>query len=277
MLELEPPPATPIDPFLPLELEREIFETAALSSPNTILTLLRVSRRVFIWIEPLLYRALRVDSPVTAAAIERAMQTKPPELFSDNVRYLYLSKQSDWSFQTACVLVQLCPNLVSLFFDSGWPKPSLLPILDEISRLRMWHGSLRRLFGDDPVDLGRPFFRTITHMDISYAPRLTDVVPSIVALPALTHLAVYVLFGEYWDAVSQILEESPRLHLLLVCYPKARSLRTIPDVRCIAVAEGVQWDDWFARGHDIWAQAEAFVARKRRGEIEVSAHWAGPS
>ncbi|KAJ7154282.1 hypothetical protein C8R46DRAFT_1257669 [Mycena filopes] len=267
---LKPPPST--DPFLPLELEREIFETAALSS-STRLTLLRVSRRVLVWIEPLLYRVLRVDSPVTAAAIERAMQRKPPEFFSSSVRSLYLSKHSSWAFQTACALVQLCPNLVSLFFDSGWPEPSLLQVLDGMSGVRMWHGSLRRLFGDDPVDLGHPFFRTITHMNFTYTPRLGVVVPSIVAIPALTHLALDA-GSSLRDTVSLpgILEQSPRLQILLV---RGRPRAIITDVRCVAFTGRIQWDDWVARGHDIWAQAEAFVAQKRRGEIDVSALWTG--
>ncbi|KAJ7172010.1 hypothetical protein C8R46DRAFT_136219 [Mycena filopes] len=274
MLGLEPPPATPIDPFLPLELEREIFETAALSSPTTIPTLLRVSRRVFIWIEPLLYRALRVDSPATAAAIERAMQTKPPEFFSDNVRYLYLGKQSDWSFQTACALVQLCSNLASLFFDSWWPELPLLTILDGISRVRMWHGSLRRLIDDDSFDLTHPFFRTITHMNISSQTVPIGLVPSLVAMPALTHLCMYRPFGP--DSTgSRILEESPRLQLLLVRGSSIRNI-SITDVRYVQVVRGPKWDDWVAHDHDIWAKAEAFVARKRRGEIDVNTPWVEP-
>lgn len=37
------------DPFFPVELEREIFETAALLYPATIPSLLRVARRVLVW------------------------------------------------------------------------------------------------------------------------------------------------------------------------------------------------------------------------------------
>jgi hypothetical protein len=38
------------DPVLPLELERKIFETTAEAYPKTAPTLLRVSRRVLIWL-----------------------------------------------------------------------------------------------------------------------------------------------------------------------------------------------------------------------------------
>jgi hypothetical protein len=37
------------DPYLPPELERQIFEIAALSCPKDIPTLMRISRRIKYW------------------------------------------------------------------------------------------------------------------------------------------------------------------------------------------------------------------------------------
>ncbi|KAJ6550049.1 hypothetical protein B0H19DRAFT_1160293 [Mycena capillaripes] len=46
------------DAILPPELERLIFEIAALESPKSMPALILVARRVQIWIEPLLYGVL---------------------------------------------------------------------------------------------------------------------------------------------------------------------------------------------------------------------------
>jgi hypothetical protein len=43
------PMALAVEPFLPVELEREIFETAAMRHPKLIPTLLRVCHRVHVW------------------------------------------------------------------------------------------------------------------------------------------------------------------------------------------------------------------------------------
>ncbi|KAJ7928326.1 hypothetical protein B0H13DRAFT_2311607 [Mycena leptocephala] len=47
------------NPAFPPDLEREIFGTTALMYPGEMPTLLRVARRVLIWIEPLLYRVTK--------------------------------------------------------------------------------------------------------------------------------------------------------------------------------------------------------------------------
>ncbi|KAJ7779897.1 hypothetical protein B0H16DRAFT_727994 [Mycena metata] len=52
-------------PHLPPDLERTIFELAALSSPGTMTTLILVALRVKIWIELLLYRIVIVPSVVS--------------------------------------------------------------------------------------------------------------------------------------------------------------------------------------------------------------------
>ncbi|KAJ7618285.1 hypothetical protein DFH06DRAFT_1012088 [Mycena polygramma] len=78
-------------PVFPLDLKREIFETMALLHPSQIPTLLRVARRVLCWIEPLLYRTLRIteSNPGMARAHLKAMKSKPPVFFRA-VRHIIL-------------------------------------------------------------------------------------------------------------------------------------------------------------------------------------------
>ncbi|KAJ7766723.1 hypothetical protein B0H16DRAFT_371588 [Mycena metata] len=271
-------------PALPLDLEREIFETTALLHISTIPALLRVSHRVFAWIEPLLYRALRIDSPTTAKAIERVMHERPPIFFSDNVRHFYFSQRCLWTCQKVSALVRLCPYLVSLFFEGTWPESALLPVLDGILHLRSWRGSLRNLFGGAAIDLSLPFFRTITHLDVTLHGISTDTVLSLHKMPALSHLCLHNTVAV--DLLSGLLEQCPRLRILLIlCHPAYAEFADpvnseITDMRCVVVVRGFRihdWHGWLAEdGHDFWAGAEAFVARKRRGEIPVSARWLEP-
>ncbi|KAJ7131271.1 hypothetical protein C8R44DRAFT_850069, partial [Mycena epipterygia] len=77
----------------PPEREREIFEIAALLYPGAIPILLRVARRVLVWIEPLLYRVVYVNGhpPYSdmAHALLRATTTKAPDFFHV-VRHLFV-------------------------------------------------------------------------------------------------------------------------------------------------------------------------------------------
>ncbi|KAJ6472876.1 hypothetical protein C8R47DRAFT_1145659 [Mycena vitilis] len=58
------------EPVFPLDLERDIFEFTALKYPSTIPHLLRVCRRVLAWVEPILYRVLRLDKPIPMWVIQ---------------------------------------------------------------------------------------------------------------------------------------------------------------------------------------------------------------
>ncbi|KAJ7705402.1 hypothetical protein B0H17DRAFT_1037849 [Mycena rosella] len=71
------------EPIFPPELEREIFEAAALMHPNSIPSL---SHRVHIWIEPFLYIVIRIDIVPMADAVRR--ETKPASFFQESVRHL---------------------------------------------------------------------------------------------------------------------------------------------------------------------------------------------
>ncbi|KAJ7691867.1 hypothetical protein B0H14DRAFT_3906143, partial [Mycena olivaceomarginata] len=74
-------------PAFPPELERELFETAALVHPATIPALLRVAKRVLLWIEPYLYRVIRMhrDNRAMVTAVLEAMKSKTQEFFRQAV------------------------------------------------------------------------------------------------------------------------------------------------------------------------------------------------
>ncbi|KAJ6551283.1 hypothetical protein B0H19DRAFT_1263953 [Mycena capillaripes] len=265
---------------LPLDLEREVFETAALLYPATIPVLLLVARRVLTWIEPLLYRVLNINNPSTADWIVRAMRTKAASFFRDNVHHLCITCRSSWSAAQAYKFLRLC-RPVSLFVLGSFANPDLLPILAGIPQVRMGGGFLGNLFGSySAIDLSHPFFRTITHLDVFEM--VTDkngeqICSGLAAMPALTHLWLNSI-AVYADILRRLMVECPHLQLLLHVFDTASYGRraaanpSVTDVRYVVGIRPHYWDDtwerWARRDTNIWAAADVFVARKRRGEIE---------
>ncbi|KAK7033744.1 hypothetical protein R3P38DRAFT_2914725 [Favolaschia claudopus] len=77
-----------MEPVLPPELEREIFETAAHLDRSDIPTLLLVYRRVHEWIEHLLYRSITIVAHDEYRLL--AVQARPAAaaFLQQNLRYL---------------------------------------------------------------------------------------------------------------------------------------------------------------------------------------------
>ncbi|KAK7062466.1 hypothetical protein R3P38DRAFT_3167467 [Favolaschia claudopus] len=120
--------AEPSDPVFPVELEREIFEHTALMFPHSIPSLLRVARHVYIWIEPLLYRVIRVgEHPGAISALLNAAKAENLHNSSTKRCITSLSKRRD--------------------------APS-----------RRLAGNFRGLFGG--IDFTQPIYSSLTHLDI---------------------------------------------------------------------------------------------------------------
>ncbi|KAJ7923595.1 hypothetical protein B0H13DRAFT_1602381 [Mycena leptocephala] len=148
------------EPVLPAELEREVFETAALIYPEIIPTLLRVARRVHIWIEPLLFRVLRVVS-ANRDMVLTLLNSRPPE-FCHAVRHLGL--EDGCSLDEGRQLLSLCKNVINFSSNYFFTHPTLLPILAEM-RVEQLSLTLHELFGTEPIDLIHTLFRSLTHLD----------------------------------------------------------------------------------------------------------------
>ncbi|KAJ7489319.1 hypothetical protein FB451DRAFT_686851 [Mycena latifolia] len=267
-------------PVFPPELEREIFETAAVRHRNTIPALLRVARRVLTWIEPLLYRVIRLDDASMAHAVRRAMQTKPAGFFQKSVRYVSFvsSPLSVLSVEETYALLRLCPRILSLHTRPA--TPALVPILQGMSQLRMWSGSLQELFGNSAIDLSLPSFRTVTHMTLLQ--EFLGPITVLLALPALTHLG---LRGSNLDLVQRVLDECTYLQVVVNLWHYTNTHLAIQgahrppimDVRYVVCVYRDEWDEWElgARGGlDYWEAADAFIARKRRGKYPAWWHMA---
>ncbi|KAJ7828976.1 hypothetical protein B0H13DRAFT_2116563 [Mycena leptocephala] len=286
-----------MDPRLPPELEHKIFEISALVHPGMVPTLLRVARRVQIWIEPLLYRLIWFDHPpndprqiAETNAVLAAMESKATSVFRE-VRNLFLKCSSGGPAEKGCSLLRLCPNVVKLFLSpsSSSAEPQLVTVLGgmHICKLSVW---LPNLFGAESlatgIDFTHPLFISITHLHILNRIEMeNEIYPGLTGLPALTHLALNQTV--LWDALRKVLYGCKKLAVLVNLWPMFRSFRgrefsektPFSDTRFVVTAYTDLWREWRAGaegGMDFWTAANGFIARKQRGEISNSCYWLDP-
>ncbi|KAJ7662751.1 hypothetical protein DFH06DRAFT_1471509 [Mycena polygramma] len=268
-----------LEPVFPVELEREIFETTALMYPKEIPSLLRVARRVLVWVEPLLYRIIHIaGNPGMASALLSAMSTKPPQFFRA-VRHLDLDS-GDLGPGASLRLFWLCNKIVDLIIRPNSTNPILLPILAQmrVQRLSMYLGLMFR----GSINLQHKLFHSGTHLDIFDRQGVLEALSDVPKLPALTHLCLHSSIPR--DDILKVLSECPRLSILLVQYSIMREdeyygeaqFPHVYDARFVISLDDKYWEDWVAGAKGfpgVWSAAEAFVARKRKGEIEATRYW----
>ncbi|KAJ7112817.1 hypothetical protein C8R43DRAFT_935540 [Mycena crocata] len=271
-----------MDPLLPPELEREIFEVAAVTHPSMIPTLLQVARRTLKWIEPLLYRVIWTHhSPPQSAkadALMRAMDSKPPNFFRDAVRHLFLDNASEWSQKQIIAVLTLCSGIINLAVIPHISQPELLPILEGM-RIERFAGPLAPLFGSYAViNIRHPFLASVTHLDLfdTILEADTQIYAELALMPVLTHLALNHQIPT--NVMRCILSDCTQLKVLV-------NLRTSGDVPEMDVIDDPRfvlmlihryyWADWeigAEGGEDFWAAVDIFLDKKRRGEIPASVY-----
>ncbi|KAJ7620258.1 hypothetical protein FB45DRAFT_929820, partial [Roridomyces roridus] len=281
--------ATLLMPRLPPELECLIFEYVATRWPTEVPKLLLVASRVLEWLEPYLYTVLRLDcSDPRTDNVLAALTTKSASFRSSAVRHLLLRSRS---FQSAEIntkptvdILRACPGITTLNLTGDNVGPHLLPILAGL-RLERLSMEFRDLFGvNRPVDVLHPLFRAVTHLEIMDYNFPSNSVEALWALPALTHLTFRQAPPP--RVLRPLLESCPHLEVVVI-FPILYYLNTDAEARRYVAAANLEGpgsravviaarrpyddDDWErgARGgEDIWARAERFIARKRRGQIQ---------
>ncbi|KAJ7472563.1 hypothetical protein FB451DRAFT_1175305 [Mycena latifolia] len=204
------------------------------------------------------------------------MQKKPASFFRDSVRHVLLRSSAAFSDKDTYALLGFCPGLVSFVVVGDLTSPALLPIIQWMPQIRKWGGSLKDLFGSyRAIDLSHPFFRAVTHLDIfdvfpNNDPRIYD---QLAALPVCTHLCLNGNVAV--EVLQRVLEQCPHLQVLVNLRhaedKRVRATVPVPDMRLVVLIYRDYWSDWEvgARGGiDFWAAADAFVERKRRGDID---------
>ncbi|KAJ7321089.1 hypothetical protein DFH08DRAFT_889920 [Mycena albidolilacea] len=116
---MEPPPS---NPRVPADMEREIFEIAALARPTAIPILMLVAKRVKDWVEPLLYRVLvifiyyrqemRGFPVITPEILQRVVATQPPQFLQNHVKHLFLKDLRSSELET---ILAACSGVTNLY------------------------------------------------------------------------------------------------------------------------------------------------------------------
>ncbi|KAJ6482572.1 hypothetical protein C8R45DRAFT_305142 [Mycena sanguinolenta] len=264
-------------PFFPPELEREIFETAAELYPETIRSLLYVSRRVHDWIEWIQYRTVTPYgrmSTCPADVLLDAIQSnlKPESFFRDRVRSLHVHGFSFEALENAPKLLCLCAGVQNLFMaiDADQIQPDLfLPALTAL-KLRRLGAFLGPVFtGPTPS----PMFASVTHLTIFDSFLADDqLLRWLLQFPVLTHMAVHhdsVLLARNVLVVCKNLQVLVFLHV----GGKGDDIPSAEDDRFVRMLARFAWseEDWITGlngGMDFWTCAEIFIAKKRRGETK---------
>ncbi|KAF7342900.1 hypothetical protein MSAN_02006400 [Mycena sanguinolenta] len=273
-------------PLLPAELEKEIFEVLALSSLKLIPKLVLVSKRVRIWLEPLLYRHLSVCSldfrrdrsellRISSNECLEILDSKPASFLRDHVRYLALTNIPDATVER---ILSSCTEIRSLAIFQIDPIPIFLPLIQAAPLVHL-SINVAQLCG--PVAHFEPSaFTRLTHLEIFG----TEKRPSscwggdLRRLPALTHLLVHCIpWGSSEPPFRDILAECRTLEVLIQLLAHEEDAASYAyfadDARAVTWRSGTFLDDCeksMLGGEDHWFLADAFVHRRRTGQIAAS-------
>ncbi|KAJ7204147.1 hypothetical protein GGX14DRAFT_460955 [Mycena pura] len=276
---LEDPGETPL---LPPELERHIFELTAISRPLSSLNLILVASRVKLWVEPLLYRTMAINTRTipgmpscTVAEFKRIARTKSRSFLASAVRNLLVCRVK--TVETKAIL-SACPGVVNLYvvsygalFEHTDPPDRDLP--------------LRRLYCDMMIlPAAEPFthssFRHITHLELFS--HVDDFDPHDAAGSAWTQLGAMQNLTHL--AVNDGLSVALCAHLLNICMsvrallvlvdpePSPPVVRQVTDdVRFVVLSVPdfvADWQRGVLTGRDYWTRVDDFIAKRRAGEID---------
>ncbi|KAF7300543.1 hypothetical protein HMN09_00939100 [Mycena chlorophos] len=287
-------------PRLPPELEREIFETAAILHPGTIPALVATARRVQEWTEPMLFRVLRfkLGTPQTEAFLH-ALRTKPPDFAARSVRHIFF-EALDRSVPLAVGLeiLQKCPGIVDFGTTKAFTGRAVLDALRGLPNLRVLTLGLSSLDSETDESLASALER-VTHLTV-----LDRDYPSIVKLlprlPRLTHFAMKHSTDHGGSPLplpdpnifADILSSCPHLHVLLITSAKSPFPVIYPhgpptsDPRLVFAFRDVGyvgfWSGWLAiaygQDEDIWVLAEGIVKARVSGDKPwqpIASEWLG--
>ncbi|KAJ6529920.1 hypothetical protein DFH09DRAFT_1184893 [Mycena vulgaris] len=263
-----------VSPTLPLELERKIFELAALSRPVCIPNLMRVAWRVQHWVEPLLYRTLVVGTtdmidgilPRTFERFTHIANTKSASFLQASVRNLMIVNIPVKQRRT---VLSACTGVDNLWIaydsePSDYYTAVLLglesfthPSFSHLTHLELLNGLAHDDEDDDDpapwVDLTR--LAHLTHLSVD----------------AFTVLAV----------CPYLLDACKCLRALIVLGSRPRSLSAklevlATDPRSVGMSLDAYRRDWqrgVLHGVDYWACADVFIAKRISGEVDRDMFW----
>ncbi|KAF7310232.1 hypothetical protein MIND_00396900 [Mycena indigotica] len=270
------------EPRLPPEIEREIFETTAISSPRMCYPLLRVARRVCAWIEPMLYRTLMFHERSTSADLDKLSVAKSREYLARNVRHVIVS--ATWPGPgTAAEALRLFPGATHLALGNGHFEDDQQDALQaaftdlRLHRLVCYANAVFPTRDALMAAAALPVFAQLTHLSLFDIGWTEQQELFYATLPALTHLAPPHLTS--WRTFERLLRPQACRRLeALVVFSHTDVPQGFADVRLV-ITIAKPWS--FGDSEETWAEgvfevgsfwdvADDFIARKRAGLIPVN-------
>ncbi|KAJ6558672.1 hypothetical protein B0H10DRAFT_2240795 [Mycena sp. CBHHK59/15] len=259
--------------FLPLELEREIFELCAWTDAPTAAVLTRTCVRAQEWIEPILYHSIVLHAASRSTLFIRTLNSRPRSFFAQRVKTLYLDPGV--LAEGSLLALSTCSGIRTLALRGWWPPSDHDPSINTLALNIMDAADLRRvIFPAGKWDFGRPAFRNITHLVVEFRSPF-----NVHLIPHLTHLAVY--YPGFRDAISKYQEtitQSPRLELFIILHDfkgfKLGGLFLEPTAyKCCLISARSTFDYEFNNGpaSSLWKRAEQFIIEQRMLETERQA------
>ncbi|KAJ7102477.1 hypothetical protein B0H15DRAFT_795937 [Mycena belliarum] len=267
-----------LEPRLPPDLERTIFEVAARSDPPTALRIMLVAQRARAWTEPLLYRTLTLcQSSWRLPSLLRALDAQPWRCAW--VRALHIAPYIAQNAPCIARVVARCANLEEFVDRSYGRTPAgVLP-----------RGLRRLCVALDTLDFPSPPppfpalsfgpFPQLTHLHLLDSPTRWRALPLLLpSLPALTYLALHNYKSEIRAPnallLGSMLSCCPRLRALVVFVPlhlgqednERETHRLVNDARFVILDEAyglfARWELWDGEGSAPVPEALSYRAGK---------------
>ncbi|KAJ6448558.1 hypothetical protein C8R47DRAFT_1227015 [Mycena vitilis] len=284
---------------LPLDLQRCIFELAALASLHDISKLMLVEHQVKVWIEPILYRVLVLAEPhrdprgssrdfhfvtVSQWDIKKPLKSKSHEFFQSAVKSLRIYDPIDSDNMKLLFTAFAGVTNVAIHWNAA---TGVLPALEKLHGLRRLRSALTPLFlGHDRCEFTHALFRNLTHLYLAddwrnMGPMAPGFWKGLGKAPSLTHIAFdSIPTGEQ---VAEILSVGRLRCIIFWVFGLEEQCREL-DVRIVHITrhpvrywlawnfgaspQDDRWTDEQLR--DEWQLAEEFIAAKQRGTIAGS-------
>ncbi|TFK38029.1 hypothetical protein BDQ12DRAFT_723782 [Crucibulum laeve] len=258
---------------LPVELQREIFTTAALTDPSSALRLALVARHVNAWTQPLIYDTVTLGSDDTALFL-RTLNSRPREFFALYVKRLCLSVSV--SADDAVCILSVCSGVVhlALWIDylGAFPDRSVSPLVSHLHLLSL-SMELKHFMNLclAPVNPHDSWWRSLTHLDIIFwTNEISPIIPGLDRLVSLTHLALRPREMLAEESLACIFSVCRRLQVLVVLLDEFDlMLDPVPfaDRRVVFMPYPDVVQDWEAPSRglpDTWSRAEELIRGHER-------------
>ncbi|KAJ7159258.1 hypothetical protein C8R43DRAFT_994274 [Mycena crocata] len=271
-------PNPDVEPRLPAELEREIFELSAYAQLRSIPSLILVAQRVKIWIEPILYRTFVVGHQTSVTEWSsprmpsndflRLLDSRPATFFRDHVRHVLCDECTTVELEVILTKCSGTQDFCSLPFQL---ESTLLPLIAAMAPRRL-DIPLTPLFQPGPIDLAHPLFLRVTHLCLdSNQLDTVDWLLTLASLQCLTHLACFPANNGSHGLLSGALAHCPHLLLLLLVWYNAEDIDVqisapfAHDPRFVQLAVERYVEEWEAEargGEGYWRRANAIVQER---------------